>query len=269
MAEDALFHRDGEGADATWMPTVLTRGPWSPHALHGGPVAALLARLAESLPQPGPMHPVRITIELLRPVPLAPLRGEARLLRPGRKVQLGEARLHAGDTEVARATVLWIRREALPLPPLPEGQPAPPAAPAGPEGVARTRAAWSSDAPAYHSHAVEHRVVRGGWDGLGPCTDWIRLRAPLVAGEEPSPLQRVAAAADFGNGISAALPFGEWRFINPDLTIHLQRLPVGEWVALDAVTWPEGEGVALAESELFDERGRLGRSLQSLLLEKA
>ena len=72
----------------------------------------------------------------------------------------------------------------------------------------------------------------------------------------------------FGNGIGAALPYGEWRFINPDLTIHVARLPRGEWVCLDAVTWPESEGIGLAESELFDEHGRIGRSLQSLLLEK-
>ena len=57
-------------------------------------------------------------------------------------------------------------------------------------------------------------------------------------------------------------------FINPDLTLYLQRLPRGEWVCLDAVTWPEGQGVGLAESELFDADGRLGRALQGLLLER-
>jgi hypothetical protein len=249
------------------VPSELARGPWSPDALHGGPVAALLAGLAESLPQPGPMHPARMTLELLRPVPLAPLRGAARVLRPGRKLMLAEASLHAGEVEVARATLLSLRRAELPLPAEHGGGVA--AQPPGPEGAARTRPIWDAGLPAYHRDAVEHRVVRGSWGTPGPCTDWIRLRVPVVAGETPSPLQRAAAAADFGNGISAALPFGDWRFINADLTVHLQRLPRGEWVCLDAVTWPEGSGVGLAESELFDEAGRLGRSLQSLLLERA
>ena len=64
---DALFERSGDD----FLPTEITRGPWSPDALHGGPVSALLAGLAEALPRPGPMMPARITIELLRPVPLA------------------------------------------------------------------------------------------------------------------------------------------------------------------------------------------------------
>jgi hypothetical protein len=260
---DALFEKDGD----RYAPSEIARGPWSPDALHGGPVAALLAGLAEALPKPGPMAPARITIELLRPAPLAPLRGEARVLRPGRKVLLAESSLHAAETEVARATLLFVRTADLPLPPETLGGRA--VVPPGPDTVLRTKPIWDAGLPAYHRDAVEHRVVRGAWGRPGPCTDWIRLRVPVVAGEATTPFQRVAAAADFGNGISAALPFGEWRFINPDLTIHVARLPRGEWVCLDAVTWPEADGIGVAESELFDESGRIGRSLQTLLLEKA
>lgn len=259
---DALFLRDGPD----FVPSELARGPWSPDALHGGPVAALLCHLVETLERPGPMHPARVSIELLRPVPLAPLRAEARLLRPGRKVQLAQSALFDGERELARATVLWIRTLELPLPETHGGGRAVP--PPAPDGVPATPPVWRSGLTAYHSDAVEHRVVAGAWGEPGPCTDWIRLRVPVLDGAPPSPLQRVAAAADFGNGIAAALPFGAWRFINPDLTIHLQRLPRGEWVCLDAVTWLEPAGVALAESELFDEAGRIGRSLQSLLLER-
>ena len=64
------------------------------------------------------------------------------------------------------------------------------------------------------------------------------MRHPLVAGEEPTPLQRVLIAADSGNGISSTLDFRRYLFINVDLTVHLHRLPAGEWVCLDAVTVP-------------------------------
>ena len=142
----------------------------------------------------------------------------------------------------------------------------PPPDPGGAATVNPGHGAWS---PAFHNTATEHRVVRGSWGVPGPCTDWIRLRVPLFAGETPSPLQRVAAAADFGNGISGALPFGAWRYVNPDLTIHLFREPEGEWIALDGITHPTPFGVALSECALFDTKGRIGRSLQSLILERA
>ena len=64
---------------------------------------------------------------------------------------------------------------------------------------------------------------------------WLRMRQPLVAGEEPSPLQRVLVAADVGNGISAALDYRRYLFINVELTVHLERMPAGEWVCVDAV----------------------------------
>jgi hypothetical protein len=79
---------------------------------------------------------------------------------------------------------------------------------------------------------------------------------------------RVAAAADFGNGVSSVVDWNSgWMFINPDLTIYLSRYPTSDWVALDAVTYPSDRGVGFAESAIFDEEGRIGRSVQSLLFD--
>jgi hypothetical protein len=120
---------------------------------------------------------------------------------------------------------------------------------------------------AFHRHAVTHGFVAGSFLDLGPATDWIRLRVPVVAGEEPSPLQRVAAAADFGNGVSAAVPHDSHTFINPDLTITLTREAVGASVGIAAVTRVDPAGVGSTETVLWDERGRLGRAVQTLLVE--
>ena len=260
---DALFRPDG----TRFVPHELTRGPWAPDAMHGGPVAALLARAAEAVETPGPMQGVRLSIELMRPVRLVPLTVETRVLRPGKKVQWVEARLLDDGNEVARAMLLRIRTAEIPWPSRTAGGsielPF-----AGPDAATAIPAPWSQDyPPAYHSTATEHRVIRGMWGTLGPTTDWIRLRLPIVAGETPTPLQRVAAVADFGNGISSALPYESHRFINPDLTITLHRLPATEWVCLDATTWPEPHGIGVAESVLYDERGRIGHAAQTLLLE--
>ena len=87
-----------------------------------------------------------------------------------------------------------------------------------------------------------------------------------MPGEKPSPLQRLAAAGDFGNGISATLSWDDYLFINPDLTLYIEREPVGEWICLDAQTRIGAGGVGVAESVLYDERGRVGRATQSLLV---
>jgi hypothetical protein len=115
---------------------------------------------------------------------------------------------------------------------------------------------------------MEYRFVSGRFLEPGPATVWMRMRQPLVEGEEPSPLQRVLVAADSGNGVSATLDWSRYLFINVDLGVHLHRLPEGEWVCLDAITHPEPEGVGLADTALYDERGPLGRALQSLLVRK-
>ena len=90
---------------------------------------------------------------------------------------------------------------------------------------------------------------------------------PLVEGEETTPLQRAVAFADFGNGLSRVLDFRTHLFVNTDLTVHLHREPVGEWVALDARTDLDRSGAGQATSVLRDERGRIGTAAQSLYVD--
>ena len=113
--------------------------------------------------------------------------------------------------------------------------------------------------------AIEIRFVAGAFGG-GPATAWFRLTSPLVAGEDPSPLQRLAAAGDFGNGISATLSWDDYLYINPDLTLYVEREPVGEWICLDSQTRIARDGVGVAESVLYDVHGRVGRATQALLV---
>jgi hypothetical protein len=113
--------------------------------------------------------------------------------------------------------------------------------------------------------AVEWRVASGSFAEPGPCTAWTRLRHPLVAGEAPSPLQRVLAVADSGNGLSGELGAG-WLFINCELTVHLHREVVGEWVCVDATTTISPGGAGLATTVLSDTGGAVGVGAQSLLV---
>jgi hypothetical protein len=263
----SLFQAEGD----TWIPQAWARGPWDPRALHGGPVAALLARGVEHVPGEG-LAVARLTVELLRPVPLEPLHLAAHVVRPGRKVQLVEATLEHAATgqEVARARALKIRATDVDVPwddPAFAEHLAAESPPAAPHGLPRQRPSFNVDEIAFHTAGAEHRFVSGTWADPGPVTVWIRLLVPVVPGEEPTGLQRVVAAADFANGIARVLPFETHLFINPDLTVHLLRQPAGEWVGMWSPTVVGDAGFGLAESALFDERGRLGRSVQSLLIE--
>jgi len=260
LDDQALFVSHGERL----LPTARARGPWSPDALHGGPVAALVARAAESHPGGEDLELVRITLELLRPVPMAPLGVTSVLAKPGRTVQLVETVVEADGVEVVWARSLRIRRS-------PGGRPVAPSvpeddAPAGPDGIASTSMVVG-ELPAFHNQGVEMRFVNGRTNALGPATVWFRLRCPVVLGEDPSPWQRAAAAADFGNGVSAELDFMSSSFINPDLTVSLHRPPAGEWICLDARTRFGIPGIGAAESALWDVAGRIGRSLQNLVVE--
>jgi acyl-coenzyme A thioesterase PaaI-like protein len=270
-----LFTRDGDA----FVATPYAASPWSPESLHGGPVAALLAQELEAVPAAGPMFPARLTVELWRPVGLEPYRVDCRMIRPGRRVQVLEATLArrpeqppAPENIVARATLQRIAAEPVALPAAAAGPEE--GRPPDPDDLVPTSSdvgvAQFDEGVRFHRHGVEHRATHTLFGAPGAATDWIRVLADLVPGTPPGPLARVAAAADFGNGISRVLPFEDFTFVNPDLTIHLYRLPVDEWVCLDAVTRidpdPTAGSVALAESALFDRRGRIGRALQSLVV---
>lgn len=268
-APEALYlpDRSSDGTDL-FVPTIATRGPWSPDAQHGGPVAALLAREAERIESAVPLSVVRMTLELFKPVPLRPLRVTSRLRRPGRRVQLVELGLFDGDVEVAAATVLRLRTETVPIEgamPLP-GQPPDDASPPAPPTT--STASFVDDRwPWLDTIGMDMRFVVGSLWQPGPSVAWFRMRMPLVAGEEPSPAQRVLVAADSGSGVGAALDFTRYRFLNPELTVHLARRAVGEWVAVDAGTVLSEEGTGVTTTRLWDTAGVVGSASAALLVE--
>jgi Thioesterase-like superfamily len=253
---EPIFRRDGD----RFVPTEHSRGPWDPGSQHGGAPAALLA---EAVREPG-MHVARLTYDFVGPVPFdRPLSVETRLVRPGGRLQLVEADLLLDDgAPVVRLRAVRLRRgDVGDLPDDPDD--APPGG--GPDAAAASD--FPLEAPdelAFHRTAMDIRFAGGTTYGRGPAQTWFRFARPVVDDAEPSPLARVAAAADFGNGVSRILDFDRHLFVNTDLTIHLRREPEGEWVMLDARTRVEPLGVGLAVSTLYDERGAIGLSAQSL-----
>jgi len=248
-----FYERRGEDR---FGATLHTQGPWDPSAAHGGPPSALLGRAIEQTAPRDGFHVARLTVEILGPIPVdGEMVVKADVVRPGRSVELVEAELAAGGRAVARARAWRIRGSAVPLPE--RGLRPPPNRPAD---------ATTIDWPGGYIASIEWRFGTGTFNQPGPATVWTRARRPLVTGEVLSPLQRVLLVADSGNGVSGELDLARYWFINPELTVHVYRLPAGEWVCLQARTAVAPDGIGLAESILFDDRGSLGRGAQALML---
>jgi acyl-coenzyme A thioesterase PaaI-like protein len=199
-------------------------------------------------------------MELLGPVPVGPLHVEASVVRPGRSVEMCEATAYdvARDRACARATVWMFPADADgpggDLTPLPH---------AAADGVRKDPpASWSRG----YLDAIEWRWITGAVAEPGPGVVWMRPRVPLVDGESMSPVQRLLTCIDSASGVSAELDIAQWAFLNTELTVHVLRPPVGEWVCLDAKTTLGTGSIAVATSSAYDEVGLVARSAQALLV---
>jgi hypothetical protein len=283
-------------------PTEHARGPWDPNALHGGAAAALITHAFEQVqptgePRPAPdreLRFARLGFEFLKPIPFAELEVRTEIVRNGRRVQELAAQLiafpkrgssadigpNAGSSAIPGGSPeeLIGRASALRLQPVPDGLPdgddrltlpgPDPISPLpGPKGgQVVVHALGNADMSSLATSGMEMSWLTDPW-AIGPGRVWMRPLKDLLPGASLSPLVRLVATADFGNGVSAELRFDRYIFINADLTLHLWRAPIGEWIGLNAKTVLMGGGAGTSESVIHDERGPVGRALQTLVVQ--
>lgn len=271
-----IFRADGD----LFSATEHARGPWDPQAQHGGAPAALITAAFERMQPGGELPFARLSFGFLRPVPMAPLRLETGISRPGRRVQALHGQLLTEEgVEVCRASALRIapvpeelpQQAAVQLTERYRSQLDPPEQ-GDPVGFDPAPGAANFAASAMEMRFLTEppRTGDGTWaaDQLpGAASVWMRLRHPLLADQPLTPLVRLVAAADFGNGVAAALPFDRYLFINADLEITLGRRPQGEWIGLDARTLLSPNGIGWSESILHDCAGPVGRATQALVVQ--
>ena len=254
----ALYVPEGDGR---FRATALTIGPWDPGLQHAGPPAALLLRAAEQLSGIDPGQTLRLAYDILGPVPVGPVRVAARLARGGRRVELIEAVLDAGDEERPLMRLhAWRMRarddgfgQALRAPHRPE------------DGRSET-ARFFSEEIAYH-RSLEWRFVKGSFNAPGPAAVWTRPACALVEGDAITPLEHLLVMSDAASGISHELDWQRFMFVNVDLNLALMRPPSGEWMCMDAVTRLSGTGAGQCFADLYDLDGLVGRSTQALLVD--
>ncbi|MDG2306375.1 MAG: thioesterase family protein [Candidatus Binatia bacterium] len=274
---DSVYTVEGN----VYSPTKWAGSPWSTSMQHGGPVNGLFAREFERVAGEIGMQIGRITIDLFKAVPMDPLVAETRLLRQGKRVAAVETTLHPTDdsTLVSRATGLLLR--AAPH----DGRhwETPECAPPPPESTSPATHPGDSKIPfkmppGFHEHLESH----AGLDEAGPFV-WMTTPLDLVTGETISPLQRATALTDMTlgtqmrmtvRGRAAAKP-GETPppagalMINTDTTVYWERPFVGDDLGLRPSLITESDGIGTAEAILYDANGRVGRSLQTALVQRA
>jgi hypothetical protein len=261
---EALFIRDGDA----FVGTASTRGPWGNNGQSGGAVLSLLGHVLEDVPTLTSMSLARLTVDIVRPVPVGErLHLAAEVIREGKKIQVVDLVISAGDTVTTRARALRIRdRDVRSLSGMPgstsaanpSGSLPPPSAVPGVEqypGVAD-----------FLLRGAEMRRTVEPIDGVHAV--WCRLRVPVVAGEPIRATSRAALPLDLVNLLGVGLDSKRATSINPDVSAHLSRGPVGEWVALTGNTYYSHEvahGVSMAV--LSDDAGVFGITSTSQLLD--
>ena len=246
VPRDAFFRLDG----AECVPRPHARSPWAPDMLHGRLLAGLAVRELERGHLDGGFSVARVTVDLFSVVPMAAVTLRSARVRDGRRVRAVDVVVTCADRDVARVSALLL---------VPQG---------APPGAVWSRPHWSASPPASISPgprapeademgAPEMRFVGRALDGPGPYRAWLREPWPLVDGEALTPYQRAVIAADVSNPLSN---WGEHglQYINADLTLHLARPPVGEWVGIEVTDHQAGGGVAVGQTRLHDEVGPFG-----------
>lgn len=242
------------------IATELSRGPWDPRAQHGGAPAGLIGWALDHHPDAAGQLFTRVTLGLVRPVPVGPLQVVAHK-SGGHRVGRWEASIVAdGNTCVLTHAVsqpladtrLPATAADVPPPFLDTGEP--------------VRIPGMPDELTFHYSAMESRLASGSTAEPGPAAAWLRLRCPLVDSDPTTPLMRVLAAADFGNGLSWELPLTDYTFANADLSVNLLRPARGEWIGVQSRTTIAGEGQGLVRSDLFDAEGLIGTATAGLVI---
>ncbi len=267
VSSDAFFYSRTSGSER-YAASLATTGPWDPRLQHGGPVAALLASRIERLASdpsapPGARRVGHVSLDFLGPVPVAPLDLTTECIRPGKKVSLWESRAAASGREVARVRAWVLQTEDARAPAIHlEDDTARPL-------TVEPATTYFENVPRFpYGDALEWRFIEGSFAEAGPATLWARLRVGIVEGEPVTALSSLLAMVDSANGVSAELDVRTHLFVPVNLTVSVARHPASEWVGMGAISQIATDGVGVTRARLFDEKGALGHSLQTLYVER-
>ncbi len=262
-----LYHRlpddpSDSGGLAAFESTADTRSNWGPAIQHGSPPLALLTKAIEDLAAGRELRVGRLALDILGAVPVAPVRVRAEVLRPGKRISLITADMLAGRPDGSLRTV--ARVTAWLLAPSDTADAATDRYPPLVEGEVAGQAHALEGAPGYLETVSWRRQADDGTSAVA----WLTPLVPLVDDEPTTALQRLAMVVDSANGVGAVLDPREFMFMNTDTVVHLHRLPEGSDFGLRSRGSIGPDGIGVTTAEIFDRRGFIGTSAQTLLVHR-
>ena len=261
----------------TWdfTATELTASPWGEGFQHGSPPAALIAFLLEAGAQEAGLDPTRgrfarISVDLLGAVPLGALQGRTTVIRPGKRISLLEAIVtDVNGRECIRGRGWWLigsdttaveRTVAEKIPGPEEGHPA-----------TQWLEHWSSGyIDSIDVIQVDLPEKQPGFAQGNAYAYWARSTFPTMAGYKDTAWTQLMKIVYIANGLNPQLlSVQEWTYMNVEMSVHLHRLPVGEWTGIvaEANYGPDGIGTTIAR--IYDTSGPIGAVTQAIMLAPA
>jgi hypothetical protein len=196
-----------------------------------------------------------------------PLHVATDVLREGKKIQLVDLVVVAAGTVTTRARALRIRDlDVASFAGMPRSTSTHNPSSALPPPVGLESVEHREGVADFLRYGAEMRRTREPIDGLHAV--WCRLRVPVVAGEAVRATSRATLPLDIVNLMGVSLDPNRASSINADVTGHLCRAPVGEWVALTGHTYyahDVAHGVSMAT--MSDRDGVFGVTSTSQILQ--
>jgi hypothetical protein len=231
---------------AEFTPTRFALSHWGDDHVNGPAVAGLAARELEKHCGAADFMPTRFTVDLFRAARSVATSVAVRVVRDGRRIRSAECDVAQEGRPVARATLVQYRRSEAPPGRL-WSAPIAPSFPAAFDDGALT--AVGSDGADLSRSPVEHQNDSR--------KRFYNKAIDVVAGEANSQFVRAVMVAEATSLVTNLGTHGVG-YINGDLTVGLARLPVGDWIGVQADSHWAADGVAVGTATLFDRSGPFG-----------
>jgi len=256
---------EGEGAQGyfrqidarTFVPTAHVGGAWNVAEQHVAPAIGLLVHAVEvdhRTRHPSPLQIARLSYDIWGTIPMEAVTIDINVLRPGRTIELVEARL-CHDGRPAIVLRAWLTRaydshdvaavNFATMPP-PDAIPA-----------------WNPSS-IWAGGLIASTQVRRQEEHPGRARCWIRSHTALIEQKDVSATARTMGLVDVANGLTPLGSPQDIAFPNLDLTAHILRAPIGEWLGLDISVASGATGIGLTHSIMHDIDGPFGAMSQCL-----